>query len=158
MFFERRNFSGGMSPEAIHQSSGSSFRDFFVKTTREQGKLTTLMGPLHNGNCHCSFSFLFFSSSILCMIQTSHEKYVETTRNKLQDIMRKKGCMQMTKIKWKIYRGSWDLNVFSRFVSVTSSDGRNSSIYRVPYVLPNHFSPKPVISAMSSSPRHSTVE
>ena len=28
-------FSGGLSHEAIHQSSGSSFRDFFVKTTKE---------------------------------------------------------------------------------------------------------------------------
>ena len=28
-------FSGGLSPEAIHLSSGSSFRDFFVKTTKE---------------------------------------------------------------------------------------------------------------------------
>ena len=28
-------FSGGLSIEAIHQSSGSSFRDFFVKTTKE---------------------------------------------------------------------------------------------------------------------------
>ena len=28
-------FSGGLSLEAIHQSSGSSFRDFFAKTTEE---------------------------------------------------------------------------------------------------------------------------
>ena len=28
-------FSGGLSLEALHQSSGSSFRDFFVKTTKE---------------------------------------------------------------------------------------------------------------------------
>ena len=28
-------FSGGLSLEAIHQSSGSSFRDFFLKTTKE---------------------------------------------------------------------------------------------------------------------------
>ena len=28
-------FSGGLSLESMHQSSGSSFRDFFVKTTKE---------------------------------------------------------------------------------------------------------------------------
>ena len=28
-------FSGGLSLEAIHQSSENSFRDFFVKTTKE---------------------------------------------------------------------------------------------------------------------------
>ena len=28
-------FSGGLSLEAIHQSSESNFRDFFVKTTKE---------------------------------------------------------------------------------------------------------------------------
>ena len=36
--FQRKKFfffSGGLSFEAIHQSSGSSFRDFFVKTTKE---------------------------------------------------------------------------------------------------------------------------
>ena len=32
---EKYFFSGGLSLEAIHQSFGSSFRDFFVKTTRE---------------------------------------------------------------------------------------------------------------------------
>ena len=35
MFFEGRFFSGGLSLKAIHQSSGGSFRDFFVKTTKE---------------------------------------------------------------------------------------------------------------------------
>ena len=37
VFFEERNtfFSGGLSLEAIHQSFGSSFRDFFVKTTKK---------------------------------------------------------------------------------------------------------------------------
>ena len=36
MFSEGRNiFSGGLSLEAIHQSSGRSFRDFFAKTTKE---------------------------------------------------------------------------------------------------------------------------
>ena len=31
----RNTFSGGLSLEAIYQISGSSFRDFFVKTTKE---------------------------------------------------------------------------------------------------------------------------
>ena len=35
VFFEWNFFYGGLSLEAIHQSSGSSFRDFFVKTTKE---------------------------------------------------------------------------------------------------------------------------
>ena len=36
VFFEgRNNFSSGLSLEAINHSSGSSFRDFFVKTTKE---------------------------------------------------------------------------------------------------------------------------
>ena len=34
-FSKEEFFSGGFSLEAIHQSSGSSFRDFFVKTTKE---------------------------------------------------------------------------------------------------------------------------
>ena len=38
-------FSGGLSLEAIYQSSGSSFHAFFVKTTKE--KLTSLLKPLH---------------------------------------------------------------------------------------------------------------
>ena len=32
---KKKNFSGGLSLEAINQSSGSSFCDFFVKTTKE---------------------------------------------------------------------------------------------------------------------------
>ena len=32
---EEKKISGGLSLEAIDQSSGSSFRDFFVKTTEE---------------------------------------------------------------------------------------------------------------------------
>ena len=35
LFLEGRIFSGDLSLEAIHRSSGSSFRDFFVKTTKE---------------------------------------------------------------------------------------------------------------------------
>ena len=36
MFLEERNFfPAGLSLEAIYQSSGSSFRAFFVKTTKE---------------------------------------------------------------------------------------------------------------------------
>ena len=36
LFFEGRTFfSGGLSLESIHQNPGSSFRDFFVKTTKE---------------------------------------------------------------------------------------------------------------------------
>ena len=36
VFLEGRNiFSGGSSLEAIYQSSGSSFRAFFIKTTKE---------------------------------------------------------------------------------------------------------------------------
>ena len=39
MFLEGRNiFSGGLSLEAIYQSSGSSFRAFFVKVTKERSK------------------------------------------------------------------------------------------------------------------------
>ena len=34
-FSKEEFFSGGLSLEAIHQSSGSSFRDFFVKTTKK---------------------------------------------------------------------------------------------------------------------------
>ena len=35
-FWKKYNFfSGGLSLEALDQSSGSSFRDFFVKTTKE---------------------------------------------------------------------------------------------------------------------------
>ena len=34
-FRKEEFFSGGLSLEAIHQSSGSSFRDFFVESTRE---------------------------------------------------------------------------------------------------------------------------
>ena len=43
--FRRKKYflSGGLSLEAIHQSSRSSFRDFFVKDY--QGELTTLLGP-----------------------------------------------------------------------------------------------------------------
>ena len=33
--FPKEDFSGDLSLEAIHQSSRSSFRDFFVKTTKE---------------------------------------------------------------------------------------------------------------------------
>ena len=33
--FQTKIFSGGLSLEAIHQRSGSIFRDFFVKTTKE---------------------------------------------------------------------------------------------------------------------------
>ena len=39
-------FSGGLSLEAIHQNSGSSFRDFFVGTTMQE-KPTTFLEPLH---------------------------------------------------------------------------------------------------------------
>ena len=35
LFFDGRFFSDGLSLEGIHQSSGSSFRDFFVKPTTE---------------------------------------------------------------------------------------------------------------------------
>ena len=34
-FLKEDFFSGGLSLEAIHQSSGSRFRDFYVKTTKE---------------------------------------------------------------------------------------------------------------------------
>ena len=34
-FRRKKNNSGGLPLEAIHQSSGSSFRDIFVKTTDE---------------------------------------------------------------------------------------------------------------------------
>ena len=34
-FSKEELLSGGLSLETIHQSSGSSFRDFFVKTTKE---------------------------------------------------------------------------------------------------------------------------
>ena len=52
-------FSGGLSLEAINHSSGSSFRDFFVKTTKES--LTTLLGPLHrHERTRDLFYFVFF--------------------------------------------------------------------------------------------------
>ena len=45
MFFKgRKKISGSLPHQAIHQSSGYSFRDFFVRTTKES--LTTLLEPL----------------------------------------------------------------------------------------------------------------
>ena len=35
VFSKEEFFSGFLSVKAIHQSFGSSFRDFFVKTTKE---------------------------------------------------------------------------------------------------------------------------
>ena len=41
-------FSGGLSLDALHQSSKSTFRDFFVKTTKRlQGKVNSPLEPFH---------------------------------------------------------------------------------------------------------------
>ena len=46
VFFEGFFFSGGLSLEAIHQSSGSSFSQLLSKDYQE--KLTTLLEPLYS--------------------------------------------------------------------------------------------------------------
>ena len=72
-FWRKNFFSDSLSLEAIHQSSGSSFRDFFVKDYH--GKLTTLLELLHrnvqtdNSKAHVpsNFSTLYWKAATLLL-------------------------------------------------------------------------------------------
>ncbi len=70
-FWKEDHFSGGLSLDAIYQSSGSSFRAFYY-----QGKLTTLLEPLHDRIVHGQSASCFVGS---CKAEPEVISWSETT-------------------------------------------------------------------------------
>ena len=76
MFLEGRIFfffGGGLSLDAMAQSSGISFRDFSVKTTKE-GKLASFLEPLHSLYVASLEEFAFSRAAVLPVSKTTTKK------------------------------------------------------------------------------------